>query len=151
MTTTYQRETFAEAYPDAKPLLEKHWAEISSNLDIALDVNVEAYEASEKGDMLRVYTAREDGVMVGYVALFVHKGLHYQQSIQATQDVFYVDPDHRGKMLGVRLIKYVEGQLKGEGVQIITQHVKLKHPALGMLLERSGYTAVEKLFQKRID
>ena len=149
--TTYQRETFEEAYKDALPLLEKHWAEISSNLDIALDVNVEAYRLSEKSNLLRIYTARDEGVMVGYVAIFVHKGLHYQQSLQATQDVFYVDPEHRGKMMGLRLIKFVEDNLRKEGVQVICQHVKIKHPALGRLLERSGYTAVERIYQRRLD
>ena len=149
--TTYQRESFEEAYKDAAPLLIKHWAEISSNLDIALDVNVEAYVLSEANNLLRIYTARDEGVMLGYVALFIHRGLHYQQSVQATQDVFYVDPDHRGKMLGIRLIRFMEDQLRKEGVQIIHQHVKLKHPALGRLLERSGYTAVEKIYQRRLD
>jgi len=149
--TTYQRESFEEAYPDAMPLLMLHWKEISSNLDIALDVNVEAYRTSEANNLLRIYTARDNGVMLGYVAVFVHKGLHYQQSLQATQDVFYVDPRHRGKMLGLRLIKFVENQLKEEGVQVLCQHVKIKHPALGYLLERSGYTAVEKIYQRRLD
>lgn len=149
--TTYQREYFEGAYADALPLLKKHWAEISTNLDIALNVNEEAYRHSEANDLLRIYTARDGMVMVGYVALFVHKNLHYQQSLCATQDVFYVDPNHRGRMLGLRLIKFVEDQLRLEGVQVINQHVKIKHPALGYLLERSGYTAVEKIYQRRLD
>jgi len=149
--TTYQREYFEGAYADALPVLRKHWAEITTNLDIALNVNEEAYRHSEANDLLRIYTARDGMVMVGYVALFVHRNLHYQQSLCATQDVFYVDPNHRGKMLGLRLIKFVEEQLKNEGVQVINQHVKIKHPALGYLLERSGYTAVEKIYQRRLD
>jgi len=149
--TTYQRETFDEAYVDALPLLSKHWAEISNNLDIGLDVNEEAYRQSEKINLLRIYTARDEGHMVGYAVVFIHKGLHYQQSLQATQDIFYVDPDHRGKMLGIRMLKFVEDQLKEEKVQIIYHHVKLKHPALGYLLERIGYTAVEKTYSRRID
>jgi GNAT superfamily N-acetyltransferase len=149
--TTYQRESFEEAYQDAAPLLVKHWAEISNNLDIALDVNIDAYIHGETNGLLRIYTARENGVMLGYLAMFVHKGLHYQQSVQATQDVFYVDPDHRGKMLGVRLLNFMEDQLRKEGVQVIHQHVKIKHPALGQLLERRGYTAVETIYQRRLD
>ena len=149
--TTYQRETFDEAYTDALPLLQKHWSEISDNLDIALDVNVVAYKASEANDLLRIYTARDEGRMVGYVAVFIHKGIHYQQRIQATQDVLYINPEHRGKMLGIRLLKFMESQLKEEKVQIIYQHVKIKHPALGDLLERIGYTAVEKTYSRRLD
>lgn len=149
--TTFQRETFDEAYPDAGPLLLKHWAEISSNPDIALDVDVDAYRQSENAGMLRIYTARDEGVMVGYVAVLVHRGLHYRQSLQATQDVFYVDPAHRGRMLGFRLLRFMEDQLKAERVQIIYQHVKIKHPALGALLERIGYTATETIYSRRID
>ena len=147
----FQREDFADIYEEVKPLLQRHWAEISSNLDIPLDVNVEVYEAAESIDAFRAYTAREDGVIVGYAAMFLHQGVHYKQCKQATQDVIYIDPDYRGRTLGIRLLSYVDDQLKAEGVQLVHQHVKLAHPALGRLLERMGYKAVERIYQRRLD
>jgi GNAT superfamily N-acetyltransferase len=147
--TTYQRETFDEAYTDALPMLEAHRIEISDN-DVPLDVNVKAYQQSEKLGLLRIYTARNDRGMVGYAAMFIHRGLHNQDNLQAAQDIFYVDPEWRGGMVGTRLLKFVEDQLRREGVQIVYQTVKIKHPMLGQLLERSGYTATETVYQRRL-
>jgi GNAT superfamily N-acetyltransferase len=148
--TTYQRETFDEAYTDALPLLEAHRLEISDNVEVPLDVNVEAYQQSENAGFLRVYTARNDRGMVGYSAVFVHRGLHNQDNLQAAQDVFYVDPDWRGGMVGTRLLDFVEKQLKKEGVQIVYQTVKINHPMLGHLLVHRGYVPTETVYQRRL-
>lgn len=147
--TTFQRETFDEAYPDAGPLLLKHWAEISSNPD-ELEVDTEAYRQCEKLGMLRVYTARNEGLLVGYTAMFVHKGLHYRQSVQAIQDVFYVDPSRRGRMLGKILLNFADNQLFNEGVSIIYRSNKVQHPTLGKLLAHEGYASIENVYQRRV-
>ena len=149
MTTTYQRETFDEAYEDAIPLLLNHLAEISDNEGIPLDVNIKAYLQSEKAGLLRVYTVRDEGRLIGYAAMFVHVGLHNQNNIQATQDVFYVSPLCRGKMVGIRLLKFIEDQLKAEKVQIIYHAAKEYHPALKKLLIHCGYVVTETIYQRR--
>lgn len=148
--TTYQRETFDQAYSEALPLLRAHFAEISDSSDVGLEPNIDAYQASEKEGFLRVYTVRKEGILVGYVAMFVYKGIHNSSDIQATQDVFYVDPVYRGGQLGIHLIKFVENELRKESVNIIYQTAKLKHPTLGLLLEHSGYTAIETVYQRRL-
>lgn len=98
-----------------------------------------------------MYTAREvDGSLIGYCVYFVKHAPHYAASIQAAQDVLYVARSHRGGT-GYRFIAWCDEQLAAEGVQVVYQHAKVAHPALGRILERQGYEAVDVIYAKRLD
>jgi len=144
-------EPFGVFWADALPIITRHWREISAWPDIPLSVDVEKYLAVERDGKLRLVTAREDGVLVGYALFIVSPHGHYQGSLQALQDVFYVDPSRRGYRLGLKLLKASEALLKAEGVQVVHHHVKCAHPALGRLLELRGYDWVERIYSKRLD
>ncbi len=88
--------------------------------------------------------------LLGYAVFFVGTNPHYRSSLQAVQDVLYLHPDMRRGRTAVNLIRFSEAELKREGVQVIYQHVKLAHPALGILLAREGYEHIEHIYAKRI-
>lgn len=144
------RERLQDWFDEGMPLFEKHYKEVSHYQDIPLDINREQYFAIENAGVVRTYTAREDGKLIGYAIYFLKPNIRYQTSLQAVQDVLFVDPDHRG--IGRRLIKYADDQLKLEGVQVVYHHVKNK-PELnfGPLLERMGYELVDLIYAKRLD
>lgn len=152
---TFQEEDGRAVIPEAMPLFEAHWREIATHQDIPLAVDTAAYHVAAVAGCLRVYTARQnDGYenqLIGYAVYFVRNHPHYRDSLQASQDVLFIHPAHRRGSTGTRLIKYADAQLRALGVQVVHQHVKLDHPALGVLLERQGYTAVEKIYSKRLD
>ena len=147
MTNTYQRETVRGVLEEIKPLLERHWEEIATYKDMPLDPDYPAYLVAEDRDRVRVFTARVDGVLVGYGVFFVGN-LHYKSSRIATQDILFVAPEYRGKMVGFRLIRFCDEQLRGEGIQVIYQHVKLAHD-FGPMLGRIGYQPVETIHARR--
>lgn len=150
-----QREPFALFYKEALPLLEKHKEEIAHFKDIPLEVDVDNYLDSEKRGALRVYTARLDRgpadpmTLIGYALFIVGTNPHYKSSLQALQDVLYVDPDQRRGATGLALINFCEHELQREGVQVIYHHVKLAHPALGVILNHRGYEEIERVWVKR--
>lgn len=149
---TIQREAFSEAlYDEALPLLVLHWREIAHFQDIELDGDVSRYLALEDSGMLRVYTARMDGRLVGYACFFIAPHGHYKRSLQAVQDLIYVDPACRCSAIGLRLIDHCDDALREEGAQVVLQHVKLAHPKLGVILARRGYEPIETIFAKRLD
>jgi GNAT superfamily N-acetyltransferase len=148
----FAEESLESFWADAKDLLAMHWHEIATFDDIALSVNIAAYEQAEKDGKLCVICARtEDGVLVGYAVFFLVRHMHYQESLTAMQDVLYVHPVYRGGTVGSKLITRSEQVLRAKGCQVVHQHVKVAHPALGMLLERKGYQHVEALYVKRLD
>ena len=151
----YQRESFAAVRDEVMPLLEKHWAEVAHYKDIPLDVDLDLYEEIERAGILRIYTARINSPgmaghkqLIGYLAAMVRTNGHYKRSLQATQDVLFVDPAWRG--CGGELIRHAEEELRLEGVQVLYQHVKAASTA-GRLMEHIGYELVDLLYAKRLD
>ncbi len=145
---TYQREDWEATYAEAEPLLRRHYAEIAHYQDIPLNPDLEYYRSI--APFLRVFSAREDDHLVGYATYVVKKNQHYQDSLQAWQDILFVAPEHRNARVGYHLIRTSDRALQEEGVQVVYQHVKDKHN-FGALLERQGYTLVDHIYGKRLD
>lgn len=146
----FQRESAETLWEEILPLLQKHYDEIAKYKDIELSPDVDLYNEIELKGKLRCYTVRKDLELIGYAVFLVHHHLHYSKSLQAVQDVVYLDPSHRGGRTGLKLLRYAEEQLKSEGVEIVMHHVKLEHPALGVLLEYMGYEKMEIIYARKI-
>lgn len=146
----YQKESFRVITPEAKPLWEEHYKEIAHYQDIPLDVDFDRYHALEDMGVLNIWTARDaDGKLVGYAFYFVNKNGHYRGSLQAVQDILFVRKENRG-LLGAKLIKHCDEELRKMGVQVVYHHVKKEHN-FGPLLERMGYTLVDLIYGRRLD
>lgn len=148
---TFRSESYSDCFGDIPALLLDHYEEIAHYKDIELAPNFEGYKRCEEAGNLRVYTARIDGALVGYAVFFVLPHVHYSGSVYAQGDVFFVVKEHRGKMLGLRLLRFTERELAAEGVQVVSQHSKIKHPEFGELLALEGYEGVDICWQKRLD
>lgn len=147
---TFQREKADTLIEEIKPLLDLHWNEISHYPDIPLDPDYEKYIEIEKTGTLRCFTVRLDNKLIGYVIYFVCENLHYKSSLQAVQDILFIQPDQRGILLGMKLLKFANDELRNEGVQVDYQHIKAKHN-FGPMLERLGYELVDLIYAKRLD
>lgn len=146
----FQRERVHDIWTEAWPLLKAHWHEIAHYVDIPLNPDFAAYEMAEEAGMLRVFTMRTDR-MVGYLAFFVRTNLHYCTSLQASQDVLYVDPAYRGTGAAAAFIRWCEDQLQAEGVQAVYQHLKVATPHTIRQFERMGYEPIDVILAKRLD
>lgn len=148
---TIQRESFRSFIVEARELVGLHAAEMNPHPDIPPDVDEDIYLGAEEKGAVRVYVARLDGVMIGYLVFIVQFALNWKLSLTATQTAFFVDPSARMSTAGSRLIHESERWLRDEGVQVVTQQQFTKHPALGRLLERSGYEHSTNVWTKRLD
>lgn len=151
MTLSFQRELLETCYDEAQPLLQAQYEELASFKDIPLTPDRERYEELENGGRLRIYTARaENSIIVAYAVFVMGFNPHYATSWQAVNDIIYVAPEHRRQKTGSWLVGYVEGHMKVEGVDTISFHAKLAHPAISKMLEAMGYPAVEVIHTKRL-
>jgi len=133
-------------------MLVSHWKEIARYQDIPLAVDHDAYAALDRAGKFHVYTARLDGKLIAYAAFIIGPNAHYCTSgPQAKQDVLYLTPEHRGGRIGLTFIRSCDAALADAGVQVVYQHEKVSHPALGRVLEHEGYENVERLWAKRLD
>jgi hypothetical protein len=146
----FQREQLVQTAEEVYPLLEKHWEYIAHYKDIELNPDWEVYFGAEAKGMLRCYSVRHDQAMVGYAVFFVKANAHYRQSLQALQDILWIDPAHRSPTLGVRFINWCDEQLRQDGVQVVYHHVKLSHN-FGPVLKYLGYEPIEEVWGRRLD
>lgn len=122
---------------------------------VPLDVDWGRYFAMERAGCLRGITVRRNGKLIGYSAFITTPHLHYKSTPYAINDVFYIDPEHRG-LAGVRLIQQSEKLLREIGVRKVLYHVKLhvllgkgsNRAIVGRLLERLGYRHIEEVYAK---
>lgn len=149
----FQRENLSdELISEITPLLISHYDEIAKYKDIPLAPDFSKYSQFEQTGMLRIFTARdESGKIHGYAVFIVNWNAHYSKSLQAVQDILFIEKSSRGARVGIGLVQFSDQQLKDEGVQVCYQHVKLEHPALGRLLQTQGYEPIETIFGKRLD
>ncbi len=146
----FQQETLACAWPDAEELLRLHYDELTFGKErIRLAPDEGRYEALERDGGLIIFTARDDGKLVGYALFFLVHHLHYRHNLYAMNDVFYVDPARRSDpWLGFRFLKFVDTQLSTDpDIDAIKWHVKLRRE-FGPMLKRLGYEPEEVVWSK---
>lgn len=144
---TCQQERIADIRHEVEPILVAHYDEIAHYKDIPLDPDWDWYCASP---ILRCFTVRIDGALVGYDVYGIGRNKHYRSSVQAVQDIIFVLPQHRG-LAGVRLLRFGRAALKAEGVQVAYRHQKRGHAMLGAVLERMGSELVDYIWAERLD
>jgi GNAT superfamily N-acetyltransferase len=150
MTITYQQEFLDSCADEAKVLLENHWKEIALNKDkIKLNPDWEAYANLEVNGVLRIFTARDNGVLVGYFVVFVHRHIHYKDHLFANNDVLFLSEEYRKGFTGIRLIKFAEGCLKSDGVSVLNINTKI-HKPFDPIMERMGFNLIERVYSKYI-
>lgn len=150
MSVTFQEEGFASVDEHFFDLFRQHYEEIAWRKDkIKLNPDMDKYKAMADNGMAKMYTAREDGAIVGYAIWFLVKHLHYKDTLKAMNDILYVAPEKRGGMLGMNLIRYSEQELIKHGVHTVGLHIK-KSFDWGYVAERMGFEPVETLYEKYV-
>ncbi len=145
----FNRERLEDLMHELPPLLSAHYKEVSLDHDIPLDPDWERYLFIEAQSNLFVFTARDlEAKLIGYAIYFVNWNLHYKSSLQAVQDVIYIDKERRG--FGRSFIDWCDQQLKESGVQKVYHHVKEEHN-FGPMLETLNYKIADVLYARRLD
>lgn len=131
------------------PMLTDHWLEVAHFKDIPLDPDLGFYMNLQAANVLRTFTVRRAGELCGYAVFVLKHNPHYKTSLQAVQDIVYLDPTVRGS-LGLRFLKFCDEQLAAEHVQAVYHHVKASHN-FGLVLQRIGYELVDLIYTRRLD
>lgn len=135
-------------FSEVQDLLKDHHEEVDLHRDkIPMDPDWETYFRLDEAGKFRVYTARDEGLLVGYTWFVVTKGLHYKGNIFALNDLIYIKPEYRGEKIGYGMLKFSEEMLSLEGVSVIQVNSKFTKPFDG-LLSGMGYEPIETAHSK---
>lgn len=146
----YSKECLCDVVNEVEPLLQLHYEELTLSKDrVKLDPDWERYANMEHAGSFHVFTARDDGRLIGYSAFFLAKHIHYRSLVVANNDVLYLHPDYRCGMTGIRLIRSSETGMKALGAAKITWHAKYSND-LKQILIRMGYADEEAILGKML-
>lgn len=145
---TYQVEAYADVVEEAKPLLARHSAEITPTLPFSPRWN--DYEALAAAGLLRIYTARFDGALIGYSVFSLLPVMNSGALMEATEHTLFVVPEHRKGRVGIGLIKFGDAQLATQGVDVLMRCVHVEHDFGPLLVGHMGYSPVYKIYGKRL-
>lgn len=147
---TTQAEAFRPFLEEVQPLLPRHWEELALDKEtVPLAPDYDRYLRMDAQGMLSVMTVRAAGKLVGYSIMIVQPGFHYRTVLEARMDIFWLAPEHRGRMGGVRLFRAHEAELKRRGVRRMYVGSKL-HKDSSRLFEAMGYRPIEQWFSKML-
>jgi GNAT superfamily N-acetyltransferase len=141
-------ECLANVKEDIKPLIEKHWEMVALNQGtIKLNPNWKEYARLDANGVLRAFTARKDGQLVGYCVLTVSQSIHYSDHVFANNDVTFVLPEHREGATGYKLLKVAEEHCKDNGISLLNINTKV-HIPFDNLLIGMGFDLIERIYSK---
>lgn len=95
--------------------------------------------------------AEQDGEVVGMACLHADRATFNPLVRIASELVFWIEPEHRGGMAAVRLLKAAEDEAKALGIEVNRMAVLSSSPEqAAALYERMGYTHTETYYSKRL-
>lgn len=149
-------EDYLDTLPELTEVYPLHWRELAVSSDIPLEPDYAAYGHLYAAGQLLLVTLREGPRLAGYFIGFIFPEMHYKSCLTCTGDIFFILPQYRGGMAGLKLFRAVEAECRARGVQRWHVTSKLRNmngddKDSGAMLRRLGFTAVEVHYSKRLD
>lgn len=138
------------------PLLKRAHEDAHRGYDLNPDWN--RYFEYERAGILRIWTARSsEGVLVGFAVCLVVHGLHDADTPHCFCDPFWLAPEWRDGLLGLRFIRSAIAAVKGLGVRALRWEVNDKfmpdehgRSRVAGLLERVGFEQIGTVMEMRV-
>ena len=141
---------FAE--PNWPDLLAEHHAEMGG---LPPDPDYERAIQSERNNYYKVWTAREDGLLVGYIGWHIFFHIHYKSTLHAADDLFLLSAPYRRGLAGYAMIARCLPALRDIGVQrVVMQNVVAWDrarsaqglPTMDLIFKRLGFDLADQLW-----
>ena len=145
-----KKESIKDIKEEMLPLLVLHKEEVAPYDFLELNPAWDLYDAGEDAGSFVVYTVRDDGVLVGYLAYLINQSLHYQDERFAYADVIFLQDAYRHSYTANDLLTYAEADLTDNyGVTMMLLHMKVKAPFETLALCQD-YDKMEYVYTKYV-
>lgn len=147
---TFQRERLALILREVVPLIEADWRE--NGVDHAttpLNLNLGTYLDYDLTGVLQIVTARDGGVLVGYIFAFVHPHIMHAGRGWCILDLYWLYPEYRKQGIGRAMLEACFKFLREAKVEVVQASEKIGH-AHG-LFERMGGVATDTVYRFKLE
>lgn len=147
---TFHRENVETLLADGRTLFDAHAKEDSTHPDIPLSLNEDQYHRMEALDLLRLYTVRTNGQLMGYAVVAVYHSLLFKTCKQGICEALYLDPSVRKGLTALKFLKHIKASLTDAGVQVLRLHAR-PESTFDTLLLNLGHRVTHLEFEIRLD
>lgn len=136
---------------DFMTLLPEHMAEMNyfQKNGAEFKPDYQRYIKGQNAGHFVLVTAKDEGVLIGYIVFFVDTHTRFQTTLYAKEDLYYVRPTYRRQGIAKKLFEEAEILLKEYNVDFMLATTKTYLDRSG-LLEGAGFECYEKVFGKKI-
>ena len=148
MMVTFQRESWRDIFEEIQPFLPIHYKELAVDQnDVPLDPNWQFYNDQCDSGVLICFTARDEGKLIGYNLSFVRGHIHYQSTLTAHNDIYYLSKAYRKHGNGRNFFSAWMVELKRMGVVRVLLGTKL-HEDHRQLFKHLGFQEADTILTK---
>ena len=116
---TYQRETWAKYWKDARHLNQDSYDEAWPNKEkMPLKPNESFYKACEAKGMLQIVTVRDNGALVGFHISIIGPNTHSMDVLCSFQDACHLEKKYRG-YVGIKMLMFAEKNARENGAKML--------------------------------
>ena len=147
-------ESISNIVDEIRHVHQAHWDETEVlYLDRPMNPDYDLFMAKEAERQFVLFTVRDtNGELIGDLGYFLGLSTHHEGMLQAKEDFFFINKQHRKSGIATQLLQYAETQLKELGVKLIG--MSDKSPCGGKSLEpfltREGYKKVAIAYVKEV-
>lgn len=128
-------------------MTRKHWEEIALDKDeVPLVIDWMALLNEEKIGRFKVFTARRDGKLIGYISFRLFFPERYATTLYVNDDVFFLLPEERKGLVGYRMLKAAIEALPRPCKLQFKEKLTFEDGRVGTLLERLGLKPCEMVY-----
>lgn len=135
--------------PNWRDLILDQWIELSPLPDLEPDIDFEAMFAAEAAGYFRVWVARSDGLMIGFIQWMLHRPFAYKGQLWAMDRGYYLDCLSRDTGTAIAMWRTAEAALREMGISVILGHDNVNRP-LDPFFKRIGYQKMGSMYLKRL-
>lgn len=148
---TFQSEKWLDILDELKPLLMGQWRELGLYQDrVPMDMDWDRYKSLDDLGMLKITTGRDGDRLIGWYVSVVIPHLHYRTTVYGYNDIYYMLPDYRTGMLGMKLFMEMEKSMRDLGVKALISISKTLRP-VDPLFERLGWSNQGTTYMKVLE
>lgn len=144
----FKVEPFEDIASEALPLAEAHFKELAPYKGDNPQPNWDWYFNLARQGILTCFTARYEGILVGYIVIFITTHMQFGHK-HADAHMFWLDPAFRTGWNGIKFFRFMEDVLKEEKVQYINIEHTI-HKDLSPLFKRLGYKPTFVIHSKEL-
>jgi hypothetical protein len=125
------------AEPNAVEMIRAYAGELSPLRNaMPLDPDWDRLQQLEAAGVYRIWAARADATLAGFLSFFVQTHHNYRSTLLAIDAGHYLAPAFRDMQarLGFRMWRTVEPPLRNFGVKVIVAHDNAIHPLMPLML-----------------